>query len=123
MKIRALLFTLLAALPVAAATPTAFNLFAASGSNPDNVHGHSSFRTISFELTFAQPRPLQRWRRLRDTEAGAAVSHHDIRQPRRWLGPRHGDPAHPRRGQLPSVFPRHHWRLPRGLQPFMDLGT
>src|SRR5258708_23615680 len=122
MKIRALLFTLVAGLPVAAATPTAFNLFAASGSNPDNVHGHSSFRTISFELTFAQPRPLQRWRRLRDTEAGAAVSYHDIRQPRSWFGHRYGHPDDSARRESLFVFARHHWRLPAGLQPFPDPG-
>ncbi len=123
MKIRALFFTLVAALPVAAATPTAFNLFATSGSNPDNVHGHSSFRTISFELTIAEPRRLQRWRRLRDTEVGAAVSYHDIRQPRSWFGHRFGDPDDSVRGESLFVFARHHWRLPGDIQPFIDLGT
>src|SRR5260221_7979373 len=123
MKIRALFFTLVAALPVAAATPTAFILFATSGSNLDNVHGHSSFRTISFELTIAEPRRLQRWRRLRDTEVGGAVSYHDIRQPRSWFGHRFGDPDDSVRGESLFVFARHHWPLPRDIQPFIDLGT
>jgi Lipid A 3-O-deacylase (PagL) len=123
MKLRALLVSLVAALPVAAATPTAFNLFATDGQNPDNVHGHSSFHSITFELTYPEPPRLPRRLRLRDTEVGAAVSYHDIHQPRSWFGHRYGDPDDAVRGESLFLFARHHWRMAGDVRPFVDLGT
>src|SRR5260221_6841546 len=123
MKIRAVLFSLVAALPLAAATPTAFNVFATDGQNPDNVHGHSSFHTITFELTYPEPRRLQRWSRLHDTEVGAAISYHDIHQPRSWFGHRYGDPDDAVRAESLFLFARHYWRAAGDFRPFVDLGT
>lgn len=123
MKIPAVLLSVVAALPLAAATPNALNLFANEGQNPDNVHGHSSFHTITFELTFPKPQRLERWRFLRDTETGAAVSYHDIRQPRSWFGHRYGDPDDSVRGESLYVFARRHWWPAGNVSPFVDLGT
>jgi hypothetical protein len=121
MRLRALILAL--ALPLtASAAPRELHFFGGAGQNPSNLHGHSFFRTVTFELTFSPPRLMQRLR-LRDTEVGAAVSYHDIRQPRSWFGHTFGDPDDSVRGESLYLFARHVWR-PRGdVRPFVDLGT
>ena len=123
MNLRVSLLALLIALPAAAETPRAFNLYLATGSNPSNVHGHSNFKTITFERTFAAPRIIERWSHLHGLEAGAALSYHDIRQPRSWFGHTYGDPDDSVRGESLLLFLRKEWRSSGELRPFLDLGT
>jgi hypothetical protein len=123
MNIRALVLAMLVALPAAAATPRAFNLYLGAGQNPSNFHGHSNFRTITFEKTFAAPRLVERWTHLHDLEGGAAISYHDIRQPRSWFGHRYGDPDDSVRGESLLLFVRKQWRSGSDVRPFIDLGT
>lgn len=122
MNLRASLLALLVALPAAAATPRAFSLYVSAGRNPSNVHGSSDFRTVTFEMTFDEPL-LQRWAHLHDTEAGAAISYHQIHQPRSWFGHTYGDPDDAVRGESLFVFARHQWRPTSDTRPFVDLGT
>jgi hypothetical protein len=122
MKTRAFLLALLVALPVAAATPEAANVYFSAGHNPSNLHGSSDFRSLTFEMTFHEPL-LERWARLHDTEAGAAISYHQIHQPRSWFGHTYGDPDDAVRSESLFVFVRHHWRATSDVQPFLDLGT
>ncbi len=123
MKIRVfLLLALLTALPAAAATPEALNLYFSAGRNPSNFHGSSNFRSLTFEMTLDAPL-LHRWARLHDTEAGASLSYHQIHQPRSWFGHKYGDPDDAVRGESLFVFARHHWWAKSDVQPFVDLGT
>src|SRR3954454_50231 len=122
MNLRASFLALLMALPAAAATPRDFNLYASAGRNPRNVHGSSEFRTVTFEMTFDEPL-LRRWARLYDTEAGAALSYHQIHQPRSWFGHTYGDPDDAVRGESLILFARHQWRTKSDMRPFVDLGT
>jgi hypothetical protein len=124
MKLRLSLLVLLA-LPAAAA-PRAFNLYLGGGANPSNFHGHSTFRTITFELTFDQPRVerlARRWLHVGDLEVGTAVSYHDIRQPRSWFGHTYGDPDDSVRGESLFLFARKQWRATSDVRPFVDLGS
>lgn len=122
MKTGAFLLALLVALPVAAATPEAANVYFSAGHNPSNLHGSSDFRSLTFEMTFDEPL-LQRWAHLHGTEAGTAISYHQIHQPRSWFGHTYGDPDDAVRGESLFFFVRHHWRATADVQPFVDLGT
>src|SRR5260221_58274 len=122
MKTRAFLLALLVALPAAAATREAANLYFSAGHNPSNLHGSSDFRSLTLETTFDWPL-LRRWTHLHDTEAGAALSYHQIHQPRSWFGHTYGDPDDAVRGEALFFFARHHWRATSDGQPFVDLGT
>jgi opacity protein-like surface antigen len=123
MHVRSTLLALLLAVPAAAATPRAFNLYLGTGQNPSNLHGHSAFKTISFELTFDEPRFIERWTHLHDLEAGTSVSYHDIHQPRSWFGHTYGDPDDSVRSESLFLFLRKQWRATSDIRPFVDLGS
>jgi hypothetical protein len=123
MRLRALIYTLaLVVTPALNAAPREFHLFASAGQNPDNWHGHSFFRTLTFELTFDQPRLMQRLQ-VPGLEVGASVSYHDIRQPHSWFGHTYEDLDDSVRGESMELFVRHVWRPQGDVQPFADLGT
>ena len=130
MRIRFLLLVLLISVPASAA-PREMNLFLGAGKSPLNFHGHSVFKTITFDFAddaskFAEHMPLrwapQRW--WHNTDLGFSVSYHDIRQARSWFGYRYGDPNDSVRGESLYVFMRHHFRVAsHTAQPFVDIGT
>jgi hypothetical protein len=130
MKKTLLFLTLFFSLSVSAAARD-FDIFFSAGKSPMNFHGHSVFKTITFEFAddaskFAGHRPA-RWipkRWLNDTDFGASVSYHDIRQARSWFGYRYGDPNDSVRGESLYLFVRHRFRAGSPtIKPFIDIGT
>lgn len=130
MRSRVLLFLFLCSLSAHAA-PRDLNLFLGAGKSPMNFHGHSVFKTITFEVVddaakYATHRPV-RWipkRWLANTDFGASISYHDIRQARSWFGYRYGDPNDSVRGESLYVFARHHWRMDSNTARFFaDIGS
>ncbi len=101
-------------------TPREFNVYLSGGKNPPNVHGHSRFRSIHFEVA-GQSAFLRRW--IPRSETGASVSFSYIHQPRSWFGYRFGDPDGWVRALSTFFFVRRRWRQAADTQPFMELGT
>ena len=128
MKIKSSLLALMLAMPLSAAQPRSLSLFFGAGQNPSNFHGHSAFRTLTFDMTFDVSRlaRLSEHRHLsflRDAEAGAALSYQQIHQPRSWFGHTYGDPDDAVRGESLVFYVRKHWRASSSVRPFIDLGT
>lgn len=130
MKRNLLLFTLFFSFSLSAA-PRDFNMFFSAGKSPMNFHGHSVFKTLTFEVVDDASRAQNVWgvRRLpkrwfHNTDIGASLSYHDIRQARSWFGYRYGDPNDSVRGESLYLFLRHRFRVDSpSLQPFIDIGT
>lgn len=88
--------------------PRELRIDLSSGRSPMNVHGHSVFRTIHFELSGP----------FRFANAGIAVSYSAIRQARSWFGYRYGDPDDNVRAVSSFLFVRQIWH-----RAYAELGT
>jgi len=95
-------------------SPRELNLYFSRGQSPMNFHGHSSFRTIQFEVA-GRSALAQRWLKA---DAGISVSYSAIRQARSWFGYRYGDPNDSVRAESSFFFVRRHWE-----RAYAELGT
>jgi hypothetical protein len=115
---RCVLSMFLILLPAVAAagdfSPREFDIYFSRGQSPMNFHGHSSFRTIHFELA-GRSALARRWLKA---DAGVSISYSDIRQARSWFGYRYGDPNDSVRAESSFVFVRRHWQ-----HVYAELGT